>query len=58
MKILERIKTLFIKSKSHQVETIIISEKQCPHCASRGMFVFNSPSDKKTKHGHPNEKSN
>jgi hypothetical protein len=58
MKILERIKTLFNKSRSNQVETIIISEKQCPHCVSRGMFVFNSPSDKKTKHGHPNEKSN
>jgi hypothetical protein len=42
MKFIERILTLINKSKSQQVETIIISEKQCPHCAARGMFVFES----------------
>lgn len=41
MKIADRIRSLFNRSKSHQVETIIISGKQCPHCTSRGMFVFN-----------------
>ena len=41
MRIAEKIRSLFNRSKSHQVETIIISEKQCPHCANRGMFVFN-----------------
>jgi hypothetical protein len=41
MRIAEKIRSLFNRSKSHQVETIIISEKQCPHCTSRGMFFFN-----------------
>jgi len=41
MKIADRIRSIFSRSKSQKVETIIISEKQCPHCASRGMFVFN-----------------
>lgn len=41
MKITDWIRALFNRSKSNQVETIIISEKQCPHCTSRGMFVFN-----------------
>ena len=44
MKISDRIRYIFNRSKSHLVETIIISEKQCPHCASRGMFVFNNTS--------------
>ena len=44
MKISDRIRYIFNRSKSHPVETIIISEKQCPHCASRGMFVFNNTS--------------
>ncbi len=41
MKIADIIRTIFNRSKTQKVETIIISEKQCPHCASRGMFVFN-----------------
>ena len=41
MRIADKIRTIFNRRMSHQVETIIISEKQCPHCASRGMFVFN-----------------
>lgn len=40
MKLLERIKTLVQENKSKQVETIIISKIQCPHCTSRSMFVF------------------
>jgi hypothetical protein len=44
MRIAEKIRSIFKRSKSHQIETIIISEKQCPHCASRGMFVFNDNS--------------
>ena len=58
MKLLEKIKTLFVRSRTHKVETIIISEKQCPHCASRGMFVFNSASQTKIKNGKSNEKNN
>lgn len=45
MKFIERIKSLIKKSKSQQVDTTIIFEKQCPHCASRGMFVFNDRSN-------------
>ena len=40
MRIADKIRSILNRSKSHQVETIIISEKQCPHCTSRGMFVF------------------
>ena len=56
MKIKDRIRSLFNRSKSHQVETIIISKKQCPHCASRGMFVFNNTFNSKPKIGESNEK--
>lgn len=40
MNLFDRIKTLVKENKSKQVETIIISKKQCPHCTNRGMFVF------------------
>ncbi len=56
MKFIERIKSLIKKSKSKQVDTTIIFEKQCPHCTSRGMFVFNNTSKIKTKIGESNEK--
>ena len=56
MKIKDRIRSLFNRSKSHQVETIIISQKQCSHCSSRGMFVFNNTSKIKSKIGESNEK--
>ena len=55
MKISDRIRYIFNRSKSHHVETIIISEKQCPHCASRGMFVFKSPYKSKSNNGELNE---
>ena len=57
MKFIERIKSLIKKSKSQQVDTTIIFEKQCPHCTSRGLFVFNDTSKIKTKIGESNEKS-
>ena len=56
MKSIERIKSIIKKSKSKQVDTTIIFEKQCPHCTSRGMFVFNDTSKIKTKIGESNEK--
>ena len=58
MMLLEKIKTLFNRSMARKVETIIISEKQCPHCTSRGMFVFKSPSQTKIKNSKSNEKNN
>jgi len=42
MKLFERLKSLVQESKSKQVETIVISKKQCPHCVSRGLFIFNN----------------
>jgi len=56
MRIADKIRSILNRSKSHQVETIIISEKQCPHCTSRGMFVFNDPPKIKSKIGESNEK--
>lgn len=56
MKFTERIKSLIKKSKSKQVDTTIIFDKQCPHCTSRGMFVFYDTSKIKTKIGESNEK--
>ena len=56
MKIFNKILTLVKEKKSKQVETIVITEKQCPHCTSRGMFVFNNNSKIKTKIGESNEK--
>ena len=55
MKLFERIKSLVSEFKSKQVETISISAKQCPHCVSRGMFVFKDTSNIKTKIGESNE---
>ncbi|MFZ1282465.1 MAG: hypothetical protein WAR59_16620 [Ignavibacteriaceae bacterium] len=52
---LEKIKTLVKENKSKQVETIIISKKQCPHCTSRSMFVFKDSTKTKTKIGESNE---
>ena len=56
MKIFSKILTLVKEKKSKQVEIIIISEKQCPHCASRGMLVFKDSSIQKSSHGDKNEK--
>jgi len=55
MKIADRIRSIFSRSKSQKVETIIISEKQCPHCVSRGMFVFKSTYKSKSNNGELNE---
>jgi hypothetical protein len=56
MKFIERIKSLIKKSKPQQVETKINFEKQCPHCTSRGMFVFNNTSKIKPNIGESNAK--
>jgi hypothetical protein len=42
MKFYDRIKIFFKKHQNSEVETVIITEKQCPHCASRGMLIFKS----------------
>lgn len=49
MKIINKILTLVKEIKSKQVETIVITEKLCPHCTSRGMFVIKDKASLKTK---------
>lgn len=56
MKLLEKIKSFFKNDTSIKSEKIIIAQKSCPHCASRGMFVFNDNLNTKTKIGESNEK--
>lgn len=56
MNFLERIKTLIKKSKSKHIESTVFFEKQCPHCSSRGMFVFRDSSIQKSSNGDKNEK--
>jgi hypothetical protein len=56
MKFIKRIKSFLKKSESQQVDAKINFEKQCPHCTSRGMFVFNNLLNTKTKIGESNEK--
>jgi hypothetical protein len=42
MKIFKGLKNKIIMKNPKQVKKINISEKQCPHCTNRGMFVFSS----------------
>ena len=44
IKLLDKIKSVFNDDNKTETEKIIISQKSCPHCASRGMFVFNNTS--------------
>lgn len=54
MKIVELLKSFFNKWKSSEVETILVSKKQCPNCVNRGMYIFNT----NHKHRTENESSN
>jgi hypothetical protein len=56
IKLLDKIKSVFKINYKIETEKIIITQKSCPHCASRGMFVFNNNSKTKTKIGDSNEK--
>lgn len=56
MKLFRKIKSFFKGDSSIQTEKIILIKKSCPHCASRGMFVFNDNLNTKTKIGESNEK--
>ncbi|MBK7379878.1 MAG: hypothetical protein IPJ03_12880 [Ignavibacteriales bacterium] len=52
MKLLEKIKSFFNDDTPIKSEKIIIVQKSCPHCASRGMFVFNdTPKDQLNSKG-------
>ena len=41
LKLLHKIKSVFKNESKTETEKIIISQKSCPHCASRGLLVFN-----------------
>jgi hypothetical protein len=55
MKLVKRIKSFFRNDNAIQSEKIVISQKSCPHCTSRGMFVFKNTSNIKTEIGESNE---
>jgi hypothetical protein len=55
MKFYDRIKIIFKKLQSTAVETIVIQEKQCPHCVNRGMFIFDSTHKSKKEKSVTNE---
>lgn len=54
MNFIKRLKA-FKQSKEAPPAKTIKFEKQCPHCASRGMFVFNDIPKIKSKIGESNE---
>ncbi len=56
MKLIEKIKSFLKDNSSIKSGEIIIVQKSCPHCASRGMFVFNTKSKIITKTDKLNEK--
>ena len=56
MKLFEKIKSFFKDNSSIKTEKIILVKKSCPHCTSRGMFVFNDTPKIETKIGESNEK--
>lgn len=55
MKLPEKIKSFFNDDASVKTEKIIIAQKSCPHCASRGLFVFKSTDNSQISNGKSNE---
>jgi len=50
MKLVEKIKSVFKNESKVETEKFVIAQKSCPHCASRGMFIFkNNSRDKNDK---------
>ena len=43
--LLKKIKSFFQNDFSIQTEKFIIAQQSCPHCANRGMFIFQSNSE-------------
>ncbi|MBK6913175.1 MAG: hypothetical protein IPH11_05735 [Ignavibacteriales bacterium] len=40
MKLLKKIRSFFKNDNLIETEKFVIAQKSCPHCASRGLFVF------------------
>ncbi len=52
---LDKIKSLLKNEDQFKTEKFIIAQKSCPHCASRGLFIFNSQSSNQNKNPLSNE---
>ena len=48
LKLLDKIRSVFNNDSKTESEKIIISQKSCPHCTSRGSFIFNDTSKNST----------
>lgn len=55
IRIIERIKLLIKQRQKSEVKSVIIIDKQCPHCASKGMFIFDSTLKLKNNKSEINE---
>lgn len=52
MKLLKKIRSFFKNDNLIETEKFVIAQKSCPHCASRGLFVFNdTPKDQLNSKG-------
>lgn len=40
LRMTEKIKSVFKRDDITKKEDVVIVQKSCPHCVSRGMFVF------------------
>lgn len=54
MKIIDKIRLIFKNNSTIETNKIVVL-KSCPHCTSRGMFVFKDNLTIKTKIGESNE---
>lgn len=52
---INKIKSFFKNESQVETEKFVIAQKSCPHCASRGMFIFNSLANTKISNGKSNE---
>jgi hypothetical protein len=56
MLIIDKFKSLIKKRRYTEKKEVIIVDKQCPHCISRGMLVFNFSPKRKPESETSNEK--
>lgn len=52
---LQKVKSFFRSDNEIRTEKFVIAQKSCPHCASRGMFIFDSSAKTKNSKGQSNE---
>ncbi len=54
MKLAEIIKNSILNRNKSGVETIVLNGKQCPHCVSRGTYIFKNENIKENSDGSKN----